>query len=326
MTSFIRLPPPPAMGRKLLDVFRQAWAMAWMLYKIIIPMIILVKILIELDLIKYLAVPLEPLMSVVGLPPNMGLVWATALMAGVWSAFLLYLTLLPVTGLLTVAQVTVLSTLVLIAHAIPVEARIAQRSGLSFWGQATFRVAGAFVCAMLFHQIFTHFDILQEISRPGIAHTPENVDLAHWALAELHRMVAMFGVIFAMMLSLRILDYLKILNLARLALRPLLALLGLSREASTIVLVGLTLGISYGGGLIIAEARSGRLTKRDVFIATSLMGLSHALVEDTFAMVLMGASLAFVFGGRLAFSLFSVFLFSLIYDYYLRRRRLKEAI
>ena len=314
------------MGRNLLDVFRQAWSMAWMLYKIIIPMIILVKILIELDLIKYLAVPLEPLMSVVGLPPDMGLVWATALLAGVWSAFLLYLALLPVTGLLSMAQVTVLATLILIAHAIPVEARIAQRSGLSFWGQAILRVAGAFACAMLFHQIFTHFGILQEVSRPGIAPTAQDADLLHWALAEAHRLAAMFWVIFAMILSLRILDYIKILNLVRLALRPLLALLGLSREASTIVLVGLTLGISYGGGLIIAEARSGRLSKRDVFIATSLMGLSHALVEDTFAMVLMGASLSFVFGGRLLFSLLSGFLFSLAYDYYLRRRDFKEAV
>ena len=59
------------MARNLLDVFRQTWAMAWMLYKIIIPMLILVKILIELDLIKYLAVPLEPLMSLMGLPHEM---------------------------------------------------------------------------------------------------------------------------------------------------------------------------------------------------------------------------------------------------------------
>ena len=43
-------------------------------------------------------------------------------------------------------------------------------------------------------------------------------------------------------------------------------------------------------------------------------------------MTLMGASLAFVFGGRLVFSLLCVFLFSLGYDYYLRRRELKEAV
>lgn len=326
MLSLLRLPPASVMGRSLLSVFRQAWAMAWMLYKIIIPMLILVKILIELDMIKYLAVPLEPLMSLVGLPPDMGLVWAMALLAGVWSAFLLYITLLPVTGFLTMAQVTVLAMLILIAHAIPVEARIAQRSGLSFWGQAALRVVGALACAMVFHQIFSQFGILQEISRPGITPTAQDADLLHWALAELHRMVAMFWVIFAMLLSLRILDYIKIMNLVRLLLRPLLALLGLSREASTIVLVGLTLGISYGGGLIIAEARSGRVSKRDVFIATSLMGFAHALVEDTFAMTLMGASLTFVFGGRLIFSLICIFLFSLGYDYYLRRRELKEAV
>lgn len=293
--------------------------MAWMLYKIIIPMLILVKILIELDLIKYVAVPLEPLMSLVGLPANMGLVWATAMLAGVWSALLLYLTLISVTGALTVAQVTVLAVLILIAHGLPVEARIAQRSGLSFWGQVAIRIGGAFVCALLFHQIFLHFDILQEISLPSIAPTAEDADLLLWAISEFYRLVAMFWVIFAMLLTLRILDYIKVLNLVRLVLRPVLAFLGLSREASTIVLVGLTLGISYGGGLIISEARSGRVSKRDVFIATSLMSLAHALVEDTFVMVLMGASLTWVLGGRLVFSLLAVFLLSLAFDAYLRK-------
>ena len=37
-------------------------------------------------------------MSLMGLPHEMGLVWATALLAGVWSAFLLYITLLPIPG------------------------------------------------------------------------------------------------------------------------------------------------------------------------------------------------------------------------------------
>lgn len=313
------------MGHNLLKIFRQACGMAWMLYKIIIPMLILVKILIELDLLKYLALPLAPFMSLVGLPSDMGLVWAMALLSGVWGAFLLYLSLLPVTGALTVAQVTVLAMLVLIAHALPVEARIAQRSGLSFWGQCCLRIVGAMLCALLFHWIFTHFNLFQEISRPGITPTSEDADILQWAISETYRLVAMFWIIFAMLLGLRILDHLKILGLVRLALRPLLALLGLGREASTIVLVGLTLGISYGGGLIIAEARSGLLSKRDIFIATSFMGLSHALLEDTFSMALMGANLTFVLGGRLIFSLVCLVSLSLIHDYYLRKRKIKET-
>ncbi len=314
------------MGHSLLKIFRQSCGMAWMLYKIIIPMLILAKILIELDMLKYLAMPLAPFMSLVGLPSDMGLVWAMALLSGVWGAFLLYLSLLPITGALTVAQVTVLAMLVLIAHALPVEARIAQRSGLSFWGQSCLRIAGAMLCALLFHWIFNYFDLFQEISRPGIALTAEDADILQWAISETYRLVAMFWIIFAMLLSLRILDHLKILDLVRLALRPLLALLGLGREASTIVLVGLTLGISYGGGLIIAEARSGLLSKRDIFIATSFMGLSHALLEDTFSMVLMGANLAFVLGGRLVFALVCMVALSFVHDYYARKRQGKEMV
>ena len=43
------------------------------LYKIMIPIIIAVKILQELDLISWLALPLEPFMRLMGLPGEMGL-------------------------------------------------------------------------------------------------------------------------------------------------------------------------------------------------------------------------------------------------------------
>ena len=45
------------------------------------------------------------------------------------------------------------------------------------------------------------------------------------------------------------------------------------------------------------------MDRRDVFSAISLMSLSHALIEDTLLMYLIGASLWGTFVGRLAFSL-----------------------
>ncbi|NMC48238.1 MAG: hypothetical protein GYA47_02220, partial [Desulfovibrio sp.] len=60
-----------------LSALRDAVRISLDLYKIMIPVIIGVKILKELDLISLLAVPLSPLMELTGLPADMGLVWAT---------------------------------------------------------------------------------------------------------------------------------------------------------------------------------------------------------------------------------------------------------
>ena len=63
------------------------------------------------------------------------------------------------------------------------------------------------------------------------------------------------------------------------------------------------MGLAYGGGLILHDIQKGKVEPRDVFPAISLMSLSHALIEDTLLMYLIGATLWGTFVGRLAFSL-----------------------
>ena len=84
------------------------------LYKIMIPVLIGVKILQELDLIQYLAWPLKPFMALVGLPPEMGLVWATAMVNNIYSGIIVMLQLWA-DNPLTAAQATVLGTMILVA-------------------------------------------------------------------------------------------------------------------------------------------------------------------------------------------------------------------
>lgn len=110
-------------------------------------------------------------------------------------------------------------------------------------------------------------------------------------------------IIFGLMLLLRILKALGVMGLLARCLEPGLRLLGMSRDAAPVTVIGMTLGITYGGGLIIQEARSGILGKRDVFFSMALMGLSHSLFEDTILMMLLGGRLSGILGGRVAFSL-----------------------
>jgi hypothetical protein len=70
----------------------------------------------------------------------------------------------------------------------------------------------------------------------------------------------------------------------------------------------MTLGIAYGGGLIIQESVSGRVDRRDVLFSLVLMGLCHSLFEDTLAVAVTGADFSGILGARLVFSLMAVFL------------------
>ncbi|MEW5722639.1 MAG: nucleoside recognition domain-containing protein [Thermodesulfobacteriota bacterium] len=273
------------------------------LFKIMIPIVIGVKVLQELGLIKYLAVPLAPLMELVGLPAQTGLVWATAILNNLYAGIIVYLALLPDLPPPTVAQVTVLCTMMLIAHNLLVEARIVQKCGVSFWGQFLLRLLGALACGVCLHLVFSRFHLL---AGPGrVLWRPEagETSLWAWTLGQLQNLVAIFVIILLLMSLMRALNHFKITNVFIRVLQPVLKVMGIGRPAAVITIIGLTMGIAYGGGLIIHEVRHGHLEKRDVFAAASLMGLSHALIEDTLLMTMLGASPWGILWGRLAFSM-----------------------
>jgi glycerol uptake facilitator-like aquaporin len=82
--------------------------------------------------------------------------------------------------------------------------------------------------------------------------------------------------------------------------------MGIGGGAATITVIGLVMGLAYGGGLIMHDVHKGKVERRDVFPAISLMSLSHALIEDTLLMYLIGATMWGTFVGRLLFSLLVV--------------------
>ena len=102
------------------------------------------------------------------------------------------------------------------------------------------------------------------------------------------------------------LQKLRITDMMDRLLRPILRLMGIGGRASTITVIGLTMGIAYGGGLIIHEAKKGHIDKKDIFYSLSLMGLSHALIEDTLLMLMVGGHLIGILWARLAFALLMV--------------------
>ena len=104
----------------------------------------------------------------------------------------------------------------------------------------------------------------------------------------------------------RILKKLRIIDLLSHILHPVMKILGIGTKASIIAIIGLTMGIGYGGGFIIHEARSGTIGKQDVFFSLSLMGICHSLIEDTLLMFMIGGHYSGILIARLLFALFVV--------------------
>jgi len=289
-----------------LDVAREAGQVSLHLFKIMIPILIGVKVLQEAGLIAYLAVPLEPMMRIVGLPGETGLVWATAMVNNLYSGIIVFLSLSDSLQL-SVAQVTVLSTIMLVAHALPVEVKIVQSAGTRFLFQLVFRIGGAFALGWGLHAAYSAFGALQQVNTvfwQGDA--PVRPELPVWALGQLKNLALIFCIILLLVALMRILHKLRAVDGMVWALRPVLRFLGIGREAAPLTIIGMIMGLTYGGGLIIRESRSGTVGARDVFSSLTLMGLTHSLIEDTLLLSMLGAHLSGILWARLLFSLLVV--------------------
>ena len=97
-------------------------------------------------------------------------------------------------------------------------------------------------------------------------------------------------------------------------LASFLEFIGLTKAAAPITVIGTTLGLAYGGALIINEAKSGKLTDKDIVLSLSLMGLSHSLIEDTLIMLAIGATIVGVLFARIIFTIIIMILLVQIFN------------
>lgn len=298
--------------KTLREVLMDAVHVSFDFFKVLIPISIAMKILAELDWIRYLALPLEPVMQLTGLPADLGIAWATGIMVNFYSALIVFIGLLPGLPPLITEQVTTLAVMMLIAHSIPAEGRIAAQCGVSFIGQAVIRLVVAVIGGVIVHTSCQAFGWLDTPAR--IAFTPSpDVNLLWWALGEVRNLVSIFCVIFFVMLLQRFLRYLKVADLVGRALAPALRVLGMRPAAATAMIVGVITGIVYASGVILKEARSGEMSRHDVFSCMTLMGLAHAIIEDTCLMLLIGAYIGGIFFLRLALAFVTCAVINILY-------------
>ncbi len=291
--------------KQLWKTLKDASSTTATLLKIMIPVSIIVKLFEMTGSITTIGNYLSPVMRLVGLPGETGLVWATAMITNIYGGLLVFISLSS-QMVFTGAQVTVLATMILVAHSLPIEVTIARKAGVRIWFTLVWRIGCAFIFGMILSSILTLSGLFQSTS--SMVWQPEsmNISITGWVFNQLKNYLMIFLIVFSLLLLLRFLENIGVIAKINRIFEPGLEKLGMSKDAGPLTIIGTTLGISYGGGLIIKEARSGKLKEKDAFLSVSLMGLSHSLIEDTLLMMTLGASLLGILVGRVVLTLLSM--------------------
>jgi len=288
--------------------FTQSITTSIKIFKIMIPVSILVKILQETGLIVFIGDALAPLMSVMGLPGEMGLVWASAMLGNIYAGIITYFSI----GMeLTIAQITVLSTVILIAHTLPIELAITQKAGVKAGTAFLFRFILGFIAGVILYHLYNVFNLYQNvpIGIDKIVMAPEKATWGGWVFNELKNYALVFCYITGLIIIIDILKRMGIIAKINRWFYPVLRVLGIEKEVIPITVIGMTLGLAYGGGLIINEVKQTKLKRRNVVYALMLMSLSHSVIEDSLLMIAIGAKISGVFIFRFIFTLIVMYFF-----------------
>jgi hypothetical protein len=95
---------------------------------------------------------------------------------------------------------------------------------------------------------------------------------------------------------------------------PLLRLSGISRDLAPVTMVGVLLGLTYGGGLIIKEAQEKNFEPKMRVLALCWISLGHSLIEDTGLMLAVGADIWVILVIRVVLILLVIRLIALAMD------------
>lgn len=273
----------------------------WILLKIMIPAVVIVKLLQELGATEWLGFILSPLMSSLGLPNELGLVWAAAILTNIYASMVVFYQLADGASY-SVAQISTLSMLILISHALPVEGAVAKALGVPWRVTILLRLVGAFVCAWCTNHILQYSDLSNQESAVLWAPSPSGSGLGAWLLAQLEMLLGILIILSSLMAFLRFLTAIGVDKVLNILLLPLTRFLRVGKEASQVTIVGLLLGLSFGAGLLIDAAQKGTIKSRDMKVVACFLGLCHSLIEDTLLVLLLGAHWVPVLIGRLVFA------------------------
>lgn len=272
----------------------------WLL-KIMIPISLLVSFLQYYGVISVLARYIDPIFSHVGLPGSSAIAFLTGAFVTGYAGMAVMLSMT-----LTLRQATIISIMICLCHALPMESAVARKTGSSFIVMSIIRLFMAFVCAFYLNAVLpystetfgTALENLRDVTVGGM--------LSVWFLSSLKLSVMIFLIIFGLMIVQRLMEAYNLIPRLSRPLRPLMKIFGLPEDASYMWLVGNVLGISYGCAVMTDLEERGVITKEEANDVNYHLIMNHSIIEDTCVFASLGISAFWIVSTRVLFAVIVV--------------------
>lgn len=265
---------------------KQGLILSWTLGKIVFPVTILVTILQYTPILPWFIKFVAPVMQLIGLPGEA----AMPLVLG--NALNLYAAIGAIVSFdFTVKEVFIMAMMLSFSHNLFIESAVASRVGVSWWIISGVRVILALIAAVLINLLWSGGG---EQAQYGLI-ASSDVVLTSWSAIFFHGLktasiaiVQLAMIIFPLMIVMQFLRELGWLIFLSKAFAPFTRLLGMKENTSFTLVTGLTIGLTFGAGVMIQAVREDGVSKKDMMLALLFLVTCHAVIEDTVIFIPLG--------------------------------------
>ncbi|MGM0622716.1 MAG: nucleoside recognition protein [Campylobacterota bacterium] len=279
---------------------------ALIIVKLVIPIYILAEILYHYNTLEYIAFLIEPVTSLLNLPAQSALAIISGMFLNLYAAVAFAAPLE-----MSIHQWSILAVFLGICHSLVVESAIMKKLGISNSYSYALRIVVGLLAG-----IFTALLPSELFNATVSAHTFEKQD--HSSIIDLLSTATYAAVILAVKIIILITALIFIMDFIKSLPQLQRGQKHVSKGFS--ITVGVILGITYGAGILIKEAQSGAMSKKEIFTIATFLMICHAIIEDTLLFVIFGADFTMVVAIRTFFAIIVAWL--MLWLFYHRRQTL----
>lgn len=273
----------------------------WLL-KLTIPVSFAVFLLDFFGILNVIAGWVAPFFKLIGLSGQASIVLITSFFTNIYSVIAVMTTL----GI-GHREGTILAVMCLISHALIVETAIQKRTGSVPWRMIVTRLAASFIAAWFLNLILPLEEVVntENIIPTAKLFAPE---LTSWLSEMFVTTLKIIILVNVLLIIQRILHEFGLIKWILLPFTPLLRIMGLPANTGFLWMVAYTLGLSYGGVIMISESEEGKLKREDADLLNHHIAISHSQLEDPLLFVSIGFNYGILIFPRIILSIVFVWI------------------
>lgn len=275
---------------------------AFWLLKLTIPVSFGVFLLDFFGILNVIAGCVAPLFKLIGLSGQASVVLITSFFTNIYSVIAVMTTL----GI-GYREGTILAVMCLISHALIVETAIQKRTGSTPWRIVVIRLSASFIAAWGLNLILP--TETATVAKNLIGETKSfSPALLKWITDMSITTVKIIILVNLLLILQKILNEFGLIQWILKPFTPLLRMMGLPANTGFLWMVAYTLGLSYGGAIMISESEEGKLSREDADLLNHHIAISHSQLEDPLLFVAIGYNMGILVLPRILLSIVYVWI------------------